>query len=1385
MPKPAIGLADLAKSFRFLNPTGSSIQSMAATLGLRIDQPKSAQGERTKTANQPGLTGEQTRKKEGRVKAPKPTQEQHTPARTIDERPTQPLTTTLHVEFLRSPDGAIPIPGEVSAATALEDWSNQLPPRGKYSPLIPNELAPAYLWGTTSSRLPSNRLAIEKLVQDIAECKAPSLQRGYSRGFRNGVHVLVDEGATMRPFYRDTRNLIGHMKRIIGPNLLSVQHLNESCDVGLYEPRSDLVPTSVGTTVVILTDLRGGSNQRWEDSENRQIWTFLSSARRVVVISPYARFQRSRVLPAEADFYYWGTQEPTDRRSTGGDLARHLSVAGILDPDLIRSMRRKLFPKAEAGLEGDMLLGPSVTTFNSRVVALDSSFVRSARAELSQQPGVRETAQAFRSLSEYRRKNGTTNAVGFEERLVAAVVSGRHHETRGILLSLLRTLLESIQRAGINRWALSILDELPIGSIPNPLVQQLRTAIALRLGNSSTIPTALEDQERWLLPDEIDFAVTWVDGQLTFSEDTEGYRAALLSTPSTTPRHLEIRDLSGTTTPIQIWPGRDLTVPGLRLPLEIRTLSGATFRISELTSRQQVVDAYLAKVARDHESLIPLFDRRQAPLVDQIYVELKLRDDERFASLGETKGHLPGRSMTIQEVLDLDPAEHPWITRRWVVLGDPGAGKTTLLRHLTRKLALDEGRTLVPVLETLPRLLREKAWMLDRLEAQLTRDGEKAEGLAEALDQLGRRGELVVQLDGLDEVPRGQKEAAASLLRRLSVRWPTTPILVTSRPVGYHHPGEGFHELEVQRFDGTQRLDFLIRWLGDDRRARKALAAIDTDRAMRDLAGNPLYLTLMAILVEQGVQPSENRVHLYDQIFKLLFEGRHQRPAQPMPLMDDCRKTLRQLAFAMTVDGLQAEPVDQIERRFWSNEDLRQAAQPMIAHWGDVRPFLDDLAEKTGIIGPLDGADADWRYWHRSFQEALTSEVLAQKYQSGGQAAVLEAAAEIEGDEGRWAEAFVLLTGQVDEPDALIKALVETNRALGLRALASAPVLNNTTINEVLALTDDLEKRAQVLLQIPEFLPDAPTALALIDRLRLQTRSGNDLCLLDFATDLVARKPDWADYARVAQQLRDRLYDHLPPPPVDLFEAIETQVGRVAQWSKVPAGRFLLGSPDGEEGRWNDEGPQHEVVIGSDFWLAAVPVTQAQFAAFEPDHRSLFQGDQRPVDNVTWFQAMAFCGWLERRDGLKGARLPTEEEWEFACRAGTTSRYWSGESESDLKRVGWYDQNSGGQTHPVGEKQPNAWGLYEVHGNVYEWTASPWTGDYSERPNPNLVDPGALLADLARHSPLATRVFRGGSCGMSAQNARSAFREGRKPWIVGGDLGFRVLLPQAPTEQGE
>jgi formylglycine-generating enzyme required for sulfatase activity len=217
----------------------------------------------------------------------------------------------------------------------------------------------------------------------------------------------------------------------------------------------------------------------------------------------------------------------------------------------------------------------------------------------------------------------------------------------------------------------------------------------------------------------------------------------------------------------------------------------------------------------------------------------------------------------------------------------------------------------------------------------------------------------------------------------------------------------------------------------------------------------------------------------------------------------------------------------------------------------------------------------------------------------------------------------------------------------------------------------------------------------------------------------------------------------------------------------APPGEFMMGSPEGEEGRFAGEGPQHRVTISQGFWLGETPVTQAFWEAVTGENPSHFKDPDRPVEQVSWNDCQRFCAALEALTPGLGLRLPSEAEWEYACRAGTTGPTYAGAGPQAQDRVAWWSSNSKEQTQPVMLKQPNAWALYDMLGNVYEW-CSDGMRTYSSKP---AVDPrGPVAGD--------PRVRRGGSWYSLARSVRAAYRNRDAPDFRYHVLGLRLARGQ-------
>ncbi len=225
--------------------------------------------------------------------------------------------------------------------------------------------------------------------------------------------------------------------------------------------------------------------------------------------------------------------------------------------------------------------------------------------------------------------------------------------------------------------------------------------------------------------------------------------------------------------------------------------------------------------------------------------------------------------------------------------------------------------------------------------------------------------------------------------------------------------------------------------------------------------------------------------------------------------------------------------------------------------------------------------------------------------------------------------------------------------------------------------------------------------------------------------------------------------------PKDLPETIQNKIGM--KLKLIPAGEYK---------RY-----EHKVTFTKPFYIGIYPVTQKEWKAVMGTEPSHFKGDSLPVECVSWHDCKEFIDKLNKKEGTNMYRLPTEAEWEYACRAGSTTEYYFGGEESSLGDYAWYCENSGMKSHPVGEKKPNAWGLYDMHGNVWEWCED-WKINYPEK---DVTDPQppAEMSEWKGHDQ-EHKIRRGGSWDRLAGSCTSGFRGSYHPDTRLSYVGVRM-----------
>lgn len=676
-----------------------------------------------------------------------------------------------------------------------------------------------------------------------------------------------------------------------------------------------------------------------------------------------------------------------------------------------------------------------------------------------------------------------------------------------------------------------------------------------------------------------------------------------------------------------------------------------------------------------------------------------------------------------------------------VLLGDPGSGKTTQLRRVLLQLLAepDDGggpEAIGLPADTLPvflplRNLRHEESLSTFMQRELA--GPLGKAPADLADRLVARGRLLWLFDGLDEVAdEAERDRVARLLEDLLRDATDCWFLVSSRYAGYTPDiklASGFLELHLRPLTDEQAKAFVENWYrvveaeearldGVEPGPGRAAELLEELRVLErrgeaqlyEMTRNPLLLTAICLVHRRrsGALP-EGREALYHECTTVLLERWRKQGKRMLPTAE-ARRVLQQVALWMHgEDGRTQATAEELRG------PVRRGFEVIGKAGLDPDELLRGIRDESGLLTGW-GLDR-YGFMHLGFQEYLAALELRDAAEGQPQSAAMQKLAKRFGQTW-WQEVILLM--------------------LAHHGMAA------------------FERFMNALMSQPEFA--AWTGSALMSRLLGQWTS-EALAGLD---ELVLRHPAsevriWWRRVRGLEQVARRTR--------------KAPRGRV-ELVLVPGGRFWMGSPEEDARGFPEEYPQHEVELAS-FWLARTPVTNAQYGEYlRANPRAAtpelwgsqeYNQPRQPVVGVSWKAAKEYCEWA-------GLRLPTEAQWEYACRAGTTTRYWSGDSEGDLVRVGWYGGHLFARLHAVGEKEPNGLGLYDMHGNVDEWCEDTWVDDYE----------GAVhrVGDGLRVRPIgdADRVARGGDRADGARHARSASRSFYNPRICSQFVGFRPAL---------
>jgi formylglycine-generating enzyme required for sulfatase activity len=718
-----------------------------------------------------------------------------------------------------------------------------------------------------------------------------------------------------------------------------------------------------------------------------------------------------------------------------------------------------------------------------------------------------------------------------------------------------------------------------------------------------------------------------------------------------------------------------------------------------------------------------------------------------------------------------------------IILGDPGAGKTTFLKYLATRLAAGEGEVLglggrLPVLLPLSAYANALATgdvPLDRFIAQYYRDLGIDLPLGPMLDEALAGGGALLLLDGLDEV-RGLDQRHLVVERVVDFftfrRKPGNKFILTSRVVGYREVRptvEGLAECTLVDFEDEEITAFIDKWTGAVERAARGdtavaaqeaareqgelLEAVRRNPGVRQLAANPLLLTILALMKRQGVALPERRVELYQKYVETLLKhwnlarGLGRPPSRDLDVVETVR-VLAPLALWMheTSPGVGLVKREDVRRKLEEIYADREVPEPERA----ARRFLDDVRGYAGLL--LERGAGQYGFIHLTFQEYLAAVAIALLGQQEIKP-VVEALAAHVGDDN-WREVTLLAIGYMgvvqQRDEAAGVALWELIQAAPGEPGHAAVLAGDAVLD---AWPGGVTHRCKE--QVTQALAETMTADRAVEP-TLRAAAGDALGRLG---DPRFRADAW----------------HLPDEPLLGF-------------LEVPEGTFLMGSRKEQDPEaYDNELPQHAVKL-STYYIARYPVTVAQFRAFvedsgyQPRRTDSLRGlDNHPVVYVTWHDARAYCAWLTEQlrgweatpeplgsmvgEGGWQVRLPTEAEWEKAAR-GNDGQVFPWGDEPDPNRANYRDTGIGG-TSAVGCFLGGAsrFEVQDLSGNVYEWCHS-------------LYKTYPYNSDDGREDPRADgrRVLRGGAFHGDRRRVRCAYRYYSLPVGLGNSLGFRLVV---------
>ncbi len=821
---------------------------------------------------------------------------------------------------------------------------------------------------------------------------------------------------------------------------------------------------------------------------------------------------------------------------------------------------------------------------------------------------------------------------------------------------------------------------------------------------------------------------------------------------------------------------------------------------------EDVIKKYWQQLIQDSDfNSMAVIGKRERQRLENLYVRLQVTAHGDKTGIVERLQHRKIDKTSPEEKIprDMPPEVAINAFQRFVVLGAPGMGKTTMFRFVaytvaklglglarTDEFSLEKKSNLVPLYLPLTELSGYSGDMLGCLKDYLHKRFPGCKAITPELDSLLKNGQCLVLLDSLDEVAAAElrrvKESIKGFLNNSD--WRGNIILLSCREGSWKRDDVSLDfpaVLQIVDLDEAAIGEYLLHWFGAEQSAAalKLKGQICTMPRLKALASNPFLLSLIAWL-SQSDQLPERRVELYVRCTEALLEEKHKPEPDRSPSAfgrdhaDLKAGVLTEAAFAMMQQNLRAIPRNKLR------EVIRQALGSNDAM--DERPgkLIDEIHRGSAILRETN-AEHIYEFQHNTFREYFTAKKLESiwspllhEWESGG--AKNRLADFIKQHQPKtnplqwtsdplWTEVNRLTVGLLEQPTPVLELLFGIDPTLGARCYLDAhpQKVNHDIIKKLWNERIDRDERVKIVRSIKESLKEEREVLDFIAGIFLASETESevlyhcDKLLLTIATD-------------EARGLSRRMFEHWPTERQYQTHEQAFKQDKLWQPAEIKGGTFKMG---GDE--FDDEKPIHSIKI-SPFRLGRFAVTSGQYQRFDPDHKKrnkkeygkFFKDDKQPVIMVSWYDAYIFCKWA-------GGRLPTEAEWEYACRTGTTTPFNTGKNLTTEQAN--YDGNYPyknfpkgkylQKTTPVGSYPSNSWGLYDMHGNVWEWCQDWFDEEYYE-----VCKKQGVVENPTGPETGSYRVLRGGSWSRNAQNCRSAYRDGGRPDDRYINLGFRLVF---------